>query len=246
MSRVCIALVGDFSAQVTAHRAINECFALARQAHADTITTTWLPTESIVPSDVERLKEFNGIWCVPASPYRSTEGALRAIEFARTRSIPFLGTCGGYQHSLLEYARNVLGLKEADHAELDPGAHLPLLHRMNCPLVEESQKIIVVDDGFRLLYGADSGIEGFCCRYGLNPKYERLFDATSLRIVARSEDGEARACQLKAHPFFVGTQFQPERRALHGSIHPLLNSFFARCQSSSGRADEGAASAPAS
>src|SRR5690349_1296816 len=160
MSRTCIALVGDFSAEVTAHRAINECFVFARQAHADTIAATWLPTESIVPGDLEQLKQFNGIWCVPASPYRSAEGALRAIEFARTHSIPFLGTCGGYQHALLEYARNVLGLKEADHTELDPDALLPLLHRMKCPLVEESQKIRVVDESFRVLYGADSGVEG--------------------------------------------------------------------------------------
>jgi CTP synthase (UTP-ammonia lyase) len=232
MSRTCIGLVGDFKAEVTAHRAINECFVFARQAH-DTIAATWLPTESIVPVDLEQLKEFDGIWCVPASPYRSTQGALLAIEFARTHSISFLGTCGGYQHTLLEFARNVLGLKDADHAELNPDALFPLLHRMRCPLVEESQEIRVVDESFRMLYGADSGLEGFCCRYGLNPKCENLFHATSLRIVARSEDGEARACQLKGHPFFVGTQFQPERRALKGFIHPLVNSFFAHCQSSS-------------
>lgn len=176
------------------------------------------------------MKQFSGIWCVPASPYRNTDGALWGIQFARTCGVPFLGTCGGYQHALLEYARNVLGLKEADHAEINAQASLPLLSRMQCALVEKSQKVRVISSGrFREIYGADSGLEGYHCSYGLNPAFERLFKGSELDVVARSEDGEARAVMLRGHPFFVGTHFQPERAALMGSLHPLVQAFFKAC-----------------
>ncbi len=226
MSQKQIALVGDFDAQVVAHQAIEKCFALAQQCALQPVKRHWLSTEIIVEGDVHQFDSFQGIWCVPASPYRSTQGALWAIQYARTHAVPFLGTCGGYQHALLEYARNVLGLKHCGHTELDPAAPLPLLERMHCPLIEQSQKIHLTNDGFRSIYGADSGQEGFNCSYGLNPKYEHLFSGTVLEIVARSEEGQARAFQLKGHPFFIGTQFQPERRVFTGSLHPLVNAFF--------------------
>jgi CTP synthase (UTP-ammonia lyase) len=220
-----IALVGDFSPDVVAHRAIEKCFALARKSGSCSLESVWTPTEHITPADERAFESFSGIWCVPASPYRNTEGALWAIQYARTRSIPFLGTCGGYQHALLEYARNVLDLKDAGHTELDPSVRLALLDRMQCSLIELSQKIVVINQEFLSIYGADSGVEGFHCSYGLNPAYEQVFAGTSLEIVARSQDDEARAFRLKGHPFFVGTQFQPERRALAGTIHPIVEGF---------------------
>jgi len=71
-----------------------------------------------------RAAGFDGFWCVPASPYRDIDGALRAIRFAREQRRPFLGTCGGFQHAVLEYARNVLGWADAEHGELAPNAHV--------------------------------------------------------------------------------------------------------------------------
>jgi CTP synthase (UTP-ammonia lyase) len=225
MSNVRIALVGDFSADVVAHRAINECFAMARKSEPG-LEPHWLATDKIIPGNDGLLQGFKGIWCVPASPYRNTDGALWAIEFARTHSVPFLGTCGGYQHALLEFARNVLGHKKAGHSELDPNTPLPLLDRMQYSLIEQSQTIRITDDGFRSAYGADSGEEGFRCRYGLNAKYEGLLAGSPMKIVARAADGQSRAFRLEGHPFFIGTQFQPERRALTGSVHPLVQAFF--------------------
>ena len=220
-----IALVGDFNPEVTAHRAINEGFSLANRDHRS-LHHQWIGTDTIVPGDQTAFAAFHGIWCTPASPYRNTDSALWAIQYARSHSVPFLGTCGGYQHALLEFARNVLHLKNADHAETNPAASLPLVYRMQCSLIEQSQPVIVTDENFRRLYGTDKGLEGYHCSYSLNPEYERLFESTPLKIVARSEDGHARAFQLKNHPFFIGTQFQPERRALNGSLHPLVQSFF--------------------
>jgi CTP synthase (UTP-ammonia lyase) len=231
LSSAGIALVGDHSVDVLAHRAIENCFSVARQSNPDSVGAQWIPTDSIKPGDGKIFEPFDGIWCVPASPYRSTDGALFAIRYARENSVPFLGTCGGYQHALLEYARNVLGLEQAGHTELDSGTPLPLLEGMQCSLIEQTQPIFVTNDTFRLSYGGDSGVEGFHCSYGLNPNYEQVFAGTPLEIVARSKDGQARAFQLKGHPFFVGTQFQPERRVLEGSLHPIVESFFAHVQS---------------
>jgi CTP synthase (UTP-ammonia lyase) len=167
------------------------------------------------------------VWCVPATPYKSTAGALCAIQYARTRPLPFLGTCGGFQHALLEYARHVVGLADADHAELNPNAALPLLNKLHCPLVEQEQKVIAVPGSpFREIYGADSATEGYHCNYGLNPQLAHLLENGPLQIGARSEEGEVRAVCLGGHPFFVGTLFQPERRALTGTLHGVVRRFF--------------------
>jgi CTP synthase (UTP-ammonia lyase) len=235
MTQTRIALVGDFNPDVVAHRAIDRCFALARHPHSEAIAPEWISTDRIVLGDEAALQKFSGIWCTPASPYRNTEGALWAIQFARTHGVPFLGTCGGYQHALLEYARNVLGLAHAGHTELDPAASLPLLERMHCSLIETSQRVIITSDAFQLFYGDDSGVEGFHCSYGLNPNHDQVFNGTLLEIVARSEEGQPRAFQLTGHPFFVGTQFQPERQSLEGFIHPLVGSFFAHVRLQSQR-----------
>ena len=225
-----IALVGDFDPGVTAHRAIVQCFAMGAESAACELQPVWVPTQSIVPGDREALKSFSGIWCVPASPYRHIEGALWAIQFAREGDEPFLGTCGGFQHALLEYARNVLGLVDARHAETDPDAALPLLTRLECSLVEAAQMIRVAGDGpFRDAYGADSGMEKYRCRYGLNPKFEHLFKAGPMEIAARSVEGEPRGFALRGHRFYLGTLFQPERRALEGELHPLVKAFFRAC-----------------
>jgi CTP synthase len=77
----------------------------------------WLATPSIASG--EALAEYDAIWVVPGSPYRHPEGAFTAIRYARENSIPFLGTCGGFQHAVIEYARNVLGWQDAGHAETD-------------------------------------------------------------------------------------------------------------------------------
>jgi CTP synthase (UTP-ammonia lyase) len=227
MKAIRIALVGDFGSKVTAHQAINASFALWNASNRTHMEPVWTGTETITPGDEKLLSNFQGIWCVPASPYKNTDGALRAIQYARTHSIPFLGTCGGFQHALLEYARNVLNLFTANHTELDPSTEFPLVHRMQCSLVEKSQKIKATGSGrFASFYGASEDTEAFHCNFGLNPAYENLFQNTPLQITARSEDNEVRAIELIDHPFFLGTLFQPERKALTCKVHPLVSSFF--------------------
>ncbi len=101
-----VGLIGDHDPSVTAHQAIPMALALAADALAVSVEHEWVPTESIATH--ERVADFDGLWCVPASPYRRTDGALVAIRFAREERRPFLGTCGGFQHAILEYARHVM------------------------------------------------------------------------------------------------------------------------------------------
>ena len=230
MSTKRIALIGDYNPSVTAHRAIERCFELASQSPSLQVQPTWLATESILLRNPTKFERFSGFWCIPGSPYRNTAGALRAIRFAREHDVPFLGTCGGFQHALLEFAHGVLGLPHAEHAEINPEAPLPLLSRLPGSLVETAQPIVVTGPGpFRDAYGADAGLENFRCSYGLNPRLEHLFKHGALQIAARSRDGQARGFYLRGHRFFIGTLFQPERRALQGQLHPIVRSFFAAC-----------------
>lgn len=84
-----------------------------------------------------RLARFGAIWCVPGSRYASTAGALAAIRFARERSLPFLGTCGGFQHTPPEHARSYFGVEHPAHAEILPDALDPVITQLTCSLVGE-------------------------------------------------------------------------------------------------------------
>ena len=226
-----IALVGDYRPEVIAHRAIEQCFTLEGNSLLPAVTGTWVGTRTIAPGDERVLAGFSGIWCVPASPYANMQGALWAVRFARERQIPFLGTCGGFQHALIEYARNVLGLVNADHAETNPDAAVAFVSRLSCSLTEATQEITVIrHTAFTEAYGSKSGIESYCCNYGLNPEFEHSLSDGPLEITARDSHGEARAFLLRGHPFFIGTLFQPERRALNHSLHPIVKAFFGACR----------------
>jgi len=134
-----IGLVGDYDESVPAHRAIPRALALAGQALGQALEAKWVGTDQI--SSLAPLEQFDGIWCVPASPYRSMDGALRAIRWAREYSRPFLGTCGGFQHAVVEYARSVLGWADAEHAETAPDAARPVIGLLACGLVETTDTI---------------------------------------------------------------------------------------------------------
>ncbi len=221
-----MALVGDYNPAVTAHQAIPEALRLAAAQAGGTIEASWVGTSTLRDDAPARLDGFAAIWCVPASPYASTAGALSAIRFARESGRPFLGTCAGFQHALLEYVRNALGQHQAAHAETDPDASMRLLAPLSCSLVEKSGRILFAE-GSRLrdIYGTAEAQEQYHCNYGLNPSYESLLQGSGLHISGRDEAGEVRAVELQDHPFFLATLFQPERAALRGLAHPLVNAY---------------------
>jgi CTP synthase (UTP-ammonia lyase) len=219
-----IGLVGDYDATVPAHQAIPRALALAEEALKAPIAFRWLPTGTIGSDAL--LTPFDALWCVPASPYKSMDGALRAIRFAREQPRPFLGTCGGFQHAVVEYARNVLGWADADHAESSPDAVRPVIAPLSCSLVEVTDSV-QLRPGSRIAaaYGALEAVEGYRCRYGLNPAFRETLVSGPLRVSAEDAAGDVRALELDGHPFFVATLFQPERAALQGRLPPLVRAF---------------------
>src|SRR5438309_3366790 len=171
MKRLKLGLVGDYDANVTAHRAIPIALANAAQLVNADVDAVWLRTSDI--ADDAPFAELNGIWCVPASPYASMGGALRAIRFAREHNVPFLGTCGGFQHTVLEYARNVMGFTEAEHEETAPDAPDLVISRLACSLIDVEGEVRFLP-GSRLeeAYGSTVAREEYRCSFGLNPDAE--------------------------------------------------------------------------
>lgn len=219
-----IALVGDYNAQVTAHQAIPVALGLVAEAEQVAIDFTWLPTPQA--HDLTTLAGFDGIWCVPASPYEDTEGALNAIRYAREHGVPFLGTCGGFQHAVIEYARNQLGWQDAEHAETAPEAKRAVISALSCALVEAADVIELIP-GSRIAeaYGMLSTTQTYRCRYGLNEAFSQALLSGPLKVAGRDQAGDVRVIELQAHPFFVATLFQPEREALTGVAPPIVAAF---------------------
>jgi len=211
---------------VPAHQAIPLALQKAAALRGFPLALEWVPTEEVTAS--RRVLGYHGLWCVPASPYRSMAGALTAIRHARECAVPFLGSCGGFQHALIEYARNVLGWQEAEHAETSPAAALALIAPLECALVEASETVRLLP-GTRIAraYAANTAHEGYHCRYGLDPRYRGALLRGPLRASAEDERGDVRAVELDGHPFFVAALFQPERAALAGRPVPLAGAFLA-------------------
>jgi CTP synthase (UTP-ammonia lyase) len=226
MRRRTIALIGERSLAHRAHRGIEASLALYRANVDPNIAYRWIETDKVTVESIPGIfRDVTGIWCVPATPYQSTSGALLAIRHARTERKAFLGTCGGFQHALMEFAGNVLR-HEAANEELAPEAKNPLISRLSCPLVGATGRVIVTLPGrFLKILGASHSLEEFNCNFGVNPDLAGIFHGSGLEFVAHDEAGQARAFRLKGHPFFVGTLFQPERRALSGTLHPVVLSF---------------------
>lgn len=224
-----VALIGDYSPKVVAHQAIPRALEFAKAAAGADVTWRWFHTRDL-RNPARELAGANGIWAVPASPYENATGVFDAIRFARETGRPFLGTCGGFQHALIEFARNVAGLGGADHAETSPSADLPVVTPLACPMVDKTG-LIRLKPGSRLreAYGADTAEEGYHCNYGLNPSYREALERAGLLFTAFDENNEVRSAELPAtmHPFFVGTLFQPERAALRGVASPLVRSLVA-------------------
>ena len=133
LDKIRVGLIGDYSPDVVAHRAIPLALGMASERAERAVGFDWLPTDALASGAV-RAEDYDGLWCVPASPYVSMEGALNAITYARESGTPFLGTCGGFQHALIEYARNVIGIEEADHAESNPDASVLFVTPLTCAL----------------------------------------------------------------------------------------------------------------
>ena len=221
-----VGLIGDCNPDVIAHRLIPKALMLAGWMTNSEVEPVWLPTNEIKVNDAQPFAGFAGLWCVPASPYANMEGALWAIRFAREQGVPFLGTCGGFQHALIEYARNVVGLREAAHAETHPDAALQIVSPLACALVEQTGTIRLQENSLiRTVCGSEEIVEEYHCRYGLNPEFRNRLEGGALQFTGWDESGDVRVIEMRDHPFFVATLFQPERAALRGASHLLIRAF---------------------
>ncbi|HXX68939.1 MAG TPA: hypothetical protein VEK07_17260 [Polyangiaceae bacterium] len=221
-----IGLVGDRSDKRRAHSAIPRALESAARLIGLDVTHAWLPTPALAAGAGDALDDFDGIWCVPGSPYASMQGALAAIRCARERSIPFVGTCGGFQHALIEIARDVAGIASADHQESSPGAEEPVIHRLTCALREDEREVHILP-GSRLasIYERETIREGYHCAFGVNLEYRAALERTGVAFTASDDDGDPRAIELAGHPFFLATLFQFELAALRGATPPLVVAF---------------------
>lgn len=215
-----IALVGDYNHDAVAHQAIPLAIDDAAAVLEITADYDWLATSEIKSRD--DLVGYDAIWVVPASPYKNPEGAFIAIQYARENAIPFLGTCGGFQHAIIEYARNVMGVGDAAHQETDSAGRMVIVP-LSCSLVEQEAEVELRPNTLiARAYGREKISEGYHCNYGISPDFAAELEKSDMRVTAWDEDGEIRAVELSNHPFFVATLFQHERNALAGRPVPLV------------------------
>ena len=221
-----IGLIGDYDPLAQTHQATLAALQHAAHSLDLAVEPIWLPTPSLDPLPLSAMQDFDALWCVPGSPYQSMAGALNAIRFTREQGRPFLGTCGGFQHTVIEYARNVLGFVDAHHAEYDPAASTLFVTRLACSLASTTMQVYVEPHSRSgRAYQQSLVQEQYYCRFGLNPAYQANLHDGGLRVVGTDQDGEARIVELPAHPFFIGTLFVPQVRSTPAQPHPLVREY---------------------
>jgi CTP synthase (UTP-ammonia lyase) len=215
-----LALVGDRSPSVRAHGRIPILIDALRRRDGLVLDPYW-----IASTRADDLQHFDGIWVVPGSPYSDRERVINAIATAREHEIPFLGTCGGFQHAILHLARELAGIADADHAEY--GAHeTDVVVPLECSLVGHEGAIAYTPGTLiQRIAGVDRSFERYHCSYGIDPRYVAQLEAAGVTFGAHDEDGAPRALELATHPFFLGTLFQPELAGDGTRAHAVIRAF---------------------
>jgi CTP synthase (UTP-ammonia lyase) len=222
-----IGVVGDYNPANPTHVSTTTGVAEAAAAIGAEAEVTWIPTEEIGASDdLPTLLDFDALFISPGSPYRSLDGAVAAIEHARRRSVPLLGTCGGFQHLVLEFARNVAGFADASHAEYDPDAPSLFITPLSCSLRGQTMTIRLRENTIAAAaYGRATATERYYCDFGLGPDHVATIVEAGLTVSGTDADGEPRILELPSHPFFMGTLFVPQASSTPAEPHPLLIAF---------------------
>lgn len=218
-----VALLGEFTPTFTPHVATNHAIEHSIKALGLSISASWVSTGDINEGFFER---HAAIWVTPGSPYKNLDRTLWAIRYAREQKIPCFGTCGGFQHMVLEYARNVLGFKDAQHAEYDPYASNLFVSQLECSLAGR-EMLLRFSAGSKVAaaYGALSATEEYYCNFGVNQAKVALLRSGDLQVTGSDPEGEIRVIELPEHPFFLGTLFVPQSKSVLERPHPLINHF---------------------
>jgi CTP synthase (UTP-ammonia lyase) len=216
-------LIGEYDPAFPPHKAtIAACTHSANALRVD-VAPKWVSTADL---SVDALRGFSALWILPGSPYKSLPNALAVIRHARERGIPCIGTCGGFQHMILEYARNVLGFTDAQHAEYDPYASDLFVKQLECSLVGR-ELLVSLEPESRVarIYGSPQAREQYYCNFGVNPEKVAELQRGELRVTGSDAEGEIRVVELPSHPFFIGTLFVPQLRSTLERPHPLISAF---------------------
>lgn len=220
-----IGVIGDYDPDYPVHLATTDGVTHAARALGVNADVTWVGTDA-VGDPAATVASFDGVFVAPGSPYRSLDGALSAIAHARTRRVPLLGTCAGFQHVVIEYARNVLGVAGAQHAEYDPAADEQFVTPLSCSLAGQVMDVALVP-GTRAAtaYGSATATERYYCNFGLDRGRVPDLEAAGLRVSGTDEQGEVRVVELPGHPFYVATLFVPQASSTPDRPHPLVTAF---------------------
>jgi CTP synthase (UTP-ammonia lyase) len=223
-----IGVIGDHDPANETHLATSDALGHSAMALGTGVDVTWVPTLEVAKAagagDVPSLlAPYDALVGAPGSPYQSMAGMLAGIGHARSTGVPFLGTCGGMQHLVVEVARNVLGRDEAATAESDPGASDLFVTPLSCSLVGQTMAVSVTP-GTRAgdAYGTTSVEERYYCNFGVNPDVVDDLASAGLVVTGVDADGELRIVELDGHPFFLGTLFVPQARSTLVRPHPLV------------------------
>ena len=228
-----LAIIGDYDPLFRPHIATNEAISHVSNRLQIQVEFDWIATSQIAERFEMITKTYNAFWIAPGSPYKSMEGALSLIEYARQNNIPTLGTCGGFQHMVIEFARNVLNVKDAEHAEYDPYASKLVINPLSCTLAGQKLKINLTDSASLTykIYEASTIEERYYCNFGLNPEYQPELDGNGFKVVGTDTSNEARILELKNHPFFIATLFVPQDNSNAAYPHKLIMAFIESARS---------------
>jgi CTP synthase (UTP-ammonia lyase) len=234
-----IGILGDFNPEFRSHHATNDSLQHAAHKLKMKVESEWIPTPSLSGSGTDKILEcFDGLWASPGSPYKSFDGMLKGIEFARRRNWPFLGTCGGFQYAMIEFARNVLGIADADSAENNSGSKNIVIYPVACAVPNgkgNAPKLSGAIPQIRLRPGSylqsfygkniETVTEEFFCNFEVNPEFEWSTMEAGFPVVARGPAGEIRAIESPTLLFFVATLFQPQLSSTEKKPHPVVLAF---------------------
>ena len=234
-----IAIIGDFSSEYEPHIATNNALEHALKKSASDINYEWIASNDITHNT---LASYQGFLIAPGSPYKNMDNVLNVIKHARENNIPLLGTCGGFQHMIIDLAHNMLSFFDAAHGEYSPdSAHL-FISRLACSLNGRELTITLVPTSqLARIYGTTTTNEHYCCNFGVNPAYAEIIKAGRLKIVGADAEGEIRAIEHPSHPFFIGTLFVPQLHSTAAKPHPLLVAFLEAVEHTSAAAPQSVA-----
>lgn len=223
MMQPSIAILGEYSPTFEPHQCTDMAIVHSNTALGLDVAAAWISTGDI---DASLFGKYSGIWIAPGSPYKNMARRIEAIQHARENGVPCFGTCGGFQHMIIEYARNVLGFRDAQHAEYDPYASKLFISQLACSLAgHEMQLRFVPGSQVAAIYGCLSATEHYYCNFGVDPDCICELQRGPLSISGSDVEGEVRVIEYPGHPFFIGTLFVPQRCSTPEAPHPLITAF---------------------